>query len=253
MGTKILGSARSKWTKRINWEVKKHKFILTTNNLSNINSYLCHTLSFHTVICCSYILYLYCRQHYIACYIILHCALLHHVIYFLNFNIFYLSQSFYSSNHLEVWNHLLHNGYKSSRYVLFKVNNRKARAICEICSKLTIKTLERRHWCSSGVLLLTLNRFHTFFWCFQCWTWQVNAFRDHSCHKKLYIYNTHTHTHTHIYIYTYVCMYICIYICIYIYAYMYIYIYIYIYMYLFFEVSQNISTTNNQRRDIYLK
>ena len=31
---------------------------------------------------------------------------------------------------------------------LFKVNNRNTRARCEICSKLTIKTPERRH-CSS--------------------------------------------------------------------------------------------------------
>ena len=28
---------------------------------------------------------------------------------------------------------------------MFKVNNRNTRTICEICSKLTIKTLERRH------------------------------------------------------------------------------------------------------------
>ena len=33
---------------------------------------------------------------------------------------------------------------------------------CEICSKLTIKTSERRQ-------LLTLNRFHTLFWCSYCW------------------------------------------------------------------------------------
>ena len=29
---------------------------------------------------------------------------------------------------------------------LFKVNNRNTRTRCEICSKLTIKTPERRHW-----------------------------------------------------------------------------------------------------------
>ena len=57
-------------------------------------------------------------------------------------------------------------------YVL-KVNNRNTRTSCEICSKLTIKTPERRHCRCSGVfivnfehishlalvfLLLTLNR-----------------------------------------------------------------------------------------------
>ena len=56
---------------------------------------------------------------------------------------------------------------------MFKVNNRNTRTKCEICSKLTIKTSERRQWRRSGVfivnfehishlvlvfLLLTLNR-----------------------------------------------------------------------------------------------
>ena len=56
---------------------------------------------------------------------------------------------------------------------LFKVNNRSTKTRCEICSKLTIKTPERRDWRRSGVfivnfehishlvldfLLLTLNR-----------------------------------------------------------------------------------------------
>ena len=30
---------------------------------------------------------------------------------------------------------------------MFKVNNRNTRTRCEVCSKLTIKTPERRHWC----------------------------------------------------------------------------------------------------------
>ena len=42
---------------------------------------------------------------------------------------------------------------------LLKVNNRNTRATCEICSKLAIKTPERRH----PTLLLTLNIFHTLF------------------------------------------------------------------------------------------
>ena len=56
---------------------------------------------------------------------------------------------------------------------LFKVNNRNTRTRCEICSKLTINTPERRQWRRSGVfivnfehishlvlvfLMLTLNR-----------------------------------------------------------------------------------------------
>ena len=47
---------------------------------------------------------------------------------------------------------------------LFKVNNRNTRTMCEICSKLTIKTPIKS-------LLLTLNRFHSFLCCFYCWLW----------------------------------------------------------------------------------
>ena len=36
---------------------------------------------------------------------------------------------------------------------LLKVDKRKARKRCEICSKLTIKTPERRHWGHSGVFI----------------------------------------------------------------------------------------------------
>ena len=54
---------------------------------------------------------------------------------------------------------------------LFKVNNGNTGTMCEIYSKLTIKTSEWRHWRRSAVYLLTLNRFHTLFWCFHCWLW----------------------------------------------------------------------------------
>ena len=36
---------------------------------------------------------------------------------------------------------------------LFQVNNRNT-GRCEICSKLTIKTSERRYWCCSGVFIV---------------------------------------------------------------------------------------------------
>ena len=50
-----------------------------------------------------------------------------------------------------------------ARNYMFKVNNRNTRTRCEICSKLTIKTLERRVLVS---LLLTLNIFQTLFYSF---------------------------------------------------------------------------------------
>ena len=44
-----------------------------------------------------------------------------------------------------------------------------------ICSKLTIKTPERRHWRRSGVFSLTLNRFHTMLDFEQvCWVTSMN-------------------------------------------------------------------------------
>ena len=59
---------------------------------------------------------------------------------------------------------------------LFKVNNRKTRKRCEICSKLTMKIPERRPDVVLVFLLLILNIFHTFFlffyWCFE----RVNVF-----------------------------------------------------------------------------
>ena len=39
---------------------------------------------------------------------------------------------------------------------LFKVNNRSDRKRCKICSKLTIKTPERRHWRRSGVFIVNV-------------------------------------------------------------------------------------------------
>ena len=37
---------------------------------------------------------------------------------------------------------------------LLKVNNRSIRTSCEMCSMLTVKTPERRHWHRSGVFIV---------------------------------------------------------------------------------------------------
>ena len=42
----------------------------------------------------------------------------------------------------------------SASIYLFKVNNRSNRTRCEICSKLTINSPERRHWRRSGVFIV---------------------------------------------------------------------------------------------------
>ena len=46
---------------------------------------------------------------------------------------------------------------------MFKVYSRNTRTSYEICPELTIKTLDRRHLRRFGILLLTLNIFHTLF------------------------------------------------------------------------------------------
>ena len=54
---------------------------------------------------------------------------------------------------------------------LFKVNMRNTRKRCKICSKLIIKTPERRQWRRLVFSSLTLNIFYIFFQCFYCWLW----------------------------------------------------------------------------------
>ena len=68
---------------------------------------------------------------------------------------------------------------------MFKVNNRNTRTRCEICSKLTLKKVERRHWRRSGVFIVNseqiLCRLTTSIWChcshlLQNWTVLMTCF-----------------------------------------------------------------------------
>ena len=55
--------------------------------------------------------------------------------------------------------------YPVSNYI-FKVNKRSTKTMCEICSKLTIKTPERRHWCHlhrSGIFIVNFERISNLF------------------------------------------------------------------------------------------
>ena len=44
----------------------------------------------------------------------------------------------------------------------FKVNNRNTRTTCEICSKLTIKTPERRQWRRSSIFIINCKHISSF-------------------------------------------------------------------------------------------
>ena len=59
---------------------------------------------------------------------------------------------------------------------MLKVNNRNTRTRCEIYSKTTIKTPERRQWCRSGVFVVNLEHishlvllFLLLTWASKCW------------------------------------------------------------------------------------
>ena len=86
---------------------------------------------------------------------------------------------FYSEN--------LFSKYSVSIY-LFRVNNRNTRSKYELCSKLTVKTPERR-WRRSSVLLLTPSIVHTLFLYFCCWLWTSKYGLDKRLFIKLTTWN----------------------------------------------------------------
>ena len=55
-----------------------------------------------------------------------------------------------------------------SRHLL-KGNNVNTTATCKICSRLTIKSPERRHWRLSGVFIFNFQLIWHYFWYFLCW------------------------------------------------------------------------------------
>ena len=50
----------------------------------------------------------------------------------------------------------------SANIYLFKFTNKNIREMLGMCSKLTIKILERRNWGRSGVFIINFQLFHTF-------------------------------------------------------------------------------------------
>ena len=59
---------------------------------------------------------------------------------------------------------------------MFKVNIRNTRTRCEICSKLTIKTPEQRHWHRSGIFIVNFEHISHLFLVFIFNFEQVNAY-----------------------------------------------------------------------------
>ena len=75
---------------------------------------------------------------------------------FINSFLFYFSFVLFDKKQVKV-SHipvtLARGSYPVGNY-MFKVNDRNTRTRCEICSKLTIKIPERRHWCRSGIFIV---------------------------------------------------------------------------------------------------
>ena len=67
---------------------------------------------------------------------------------------------------------LYHQSNFQTNIYYFKVNKRNSRKRCEICSKLTIKTLEQGQWRHSDVFIVNFEYiFQPIFYCFFCWFW----------------------------------------------------------------------------------
>ena len=58
--------------------------------------------------------------------------------------------------------YLLIPSQQPSRHLLLKRNNRNTRTRYKICSKLTIETLERRQWHSSGIFIVNFEHISNF-------------------------------------------------------------------------------------------
>ena len=75
----------------------------------------------------------------------------------------------FMSVHLDSAKHW--NQVNSAGIYLLKVNKRNTRTRCEICSELTVVTPKRCQCRRLVSLSLTLNIFHTLFYCLHCWLW----------------------------------------------------------------------------------
>ena len=98
---------------------------------------------------------------------------------------------------LHVWKKTLN----QTNIYLFKVNNRNTRKRYEICSKLTIKTPERRHWRSSCVYIVNFEHishlylvFLLLLWTSKCklgnnYKWHFTGAAVRRCSTKLLMFS----------------------------------------------------------------
>ena len=63
----------------------------------------------------------------------------------------------------------MNKSFQENKYI-FKINNKNARKKCKICSKLTIKTLERHRWLRFGDFIVSFKYSLHIFLVFLLWT-----------------------------------------------------------------------------------
>ena len=68
---------------------------------------------------------------------------------------------------------------------MFKVNNERTRPRFKICSKLTIKTPQRRYWCRSGVFIVNFEHISHLFLVFLLLTLRVKIKAKISINKGI--------------------------------------------------------------------
>ena len=68
---------------------------------------------------------------------------------------------------------------------MFKVNNERTRPRFKICSKLTIKTPQRRYWCRSGVFIVNFEHISHLFLVFLLLTLRVKIKAKISINKVI--------------------------------------------------------------------
>ena len=73
---------------------------------------------------------------------------------------------------------IIFSGPNPGNIYLFKVNNKSIRKRCEIFSRLTIKTPERRHCHSSAAFIVNFEHISNFLWYFYCYFEQVSVSWD---------------------------------------------------------------------------
>ena len=89
---------------------------------------------------------------------------------------------------------LIHNNINLIRYtqltfICSKSTKKNTRKWCEICSKLTIKTQERRHWCRSSIFIVNFEHISQFFLMFSLLTLNKLMLAGH------YNYSALVHSH----------------------------------------------------------